>query len=113
MKPVERFPFRQWADINRTEKFISVEPRSGYRRALREDEGYVIYLSPGVADDVLGEAVLRALDRSRFIWPPDEREFFEADRIVRSEQNWHKEIMARYSYNTRRDLYKKYELGSG
>jgi hypothetical protein len=50
MTSKERLPFTQWADIHRTEKFISVEPLSGYRQALREDEGYVIYLPPDASD---------------------------------------------------------------
>lgn len=106
MKPVERLPFAQWADIHWTEKFISVEPRSGYRRALRESDGHIVYLTPDTADDVLGHALLEALDRSRFIWPPDERDFFNATRIEQTEQNWHKDVMRRYAYKTKRDLYK-------
>ncbi|HEY1506088.1 MAG TPA: contact-dependent growth inhibition system immunity protein [Stellaceae bacterium] len=106
MKAIERLPFRQWADINRTEKFISIEPLSGYRRALREDDGHAIYLMPDATNAALGEAVLQALDKSRFIWPPDEREFFAADRIMLTEQNWHKDVVRRYAYKTKRDLYK-------
>lgn len=106
MKPVERLPFAQWADIRRTEKFITVEALSGYRRTLRESDGYVIHLAPDAAEDLLGASVLRTFDKSRFIWPPDEREFFEADRIVQCQRNWHKEIMGRYAYKTKTGLYK-------
>lgn len=107
MKPVARLPFTQWADVQTTEKFIFVEPRSGYRRVLRENEGFVTYLKPDATDGPLGEAVLKALDKSRFIWPPDEREFFAAGRIMQTEQNWHEDVMRRYAYKTKRDLYKK------
>lgn len=106
MKPVERLPFAQWAHIRWTEKFISVEPRSGYRRVLPEDDGYAIYLPPDAGDDALGRALLEALDRSRFIWPRDEPDFFEAQRIMRAEQNRDKGLMRRYAYKTKRDLYK-------
>ncbi len=41
---MERLPFTQWADVNRNERFVSIEPLSGYRMVQREDEGYVIYL---------------------------------------------------------------------
>jgi hypothetical protein len=82
MKSVERLPFAQWADVKRTERFICVEPLSGYRMIQREDEGYVIYLPPDATDDALGQALLEALDKSRFIWPRDEPEFFEADRYM-------------------------------
>ena len=61
MKSAERLPFAQWADINRTERFISVEPLSGYRMIQPEDGGYIIYLPPDVNDIVLGQALLKAL----------------------------------------------------
>lgn len=106
MKPLERLPFTQWVDILRTEKFISVEPRSGYRRALRENNGDIRYLPPDSADEALGRALLEMLDKSRFIWPPDERDFFNAKRIMQTEESWYKDVMGRYAYKTKRDLYK-------
>ncbi len=106
MTSTDRLPFAQWADIKRTERFISVEPLSGYRRTLREDEGYVIYLAPETTDEELGRALLECLDKSRFIWPPDEPQFFDADRIMRCYRNWQKDVMSRYGYKTKRDAYK-------
>jgi hypothetical protein len=106
MKSTERLPFTQWADINRTERFISVEPKSGYSMVQPEDDGYVIYLPPDASDDALGRALLEALDRSRFIWPPDEPEFLNPERYQRCYQNWQKDFMRRYGYKTKRDAYK-------
>ena len=106
MRRTERLPFRQWATIHRTEKFVSVEPLSGYRMYLREDELYVIYLPQDASDRVLGRALLEALDRSRFIWPPDEPEFFKWQRYQQCDRNWHKDFMRRYGYKTKRDAYK-------
>lgn len=102
----ETLPFTQWADINRTDKFISIEPQSGYSRPLPEDEGHVIYLSPGEGATELGKALLEALDRSRFIWPLDEMGFFEAERYMRCYRNWQKDFMHRYGYKTKRDAYR-------
>jgi hypothetical protein len=106
MKRTRRLPFMQWAEINRTDRFISVEPLSGYSLIQREDEGYVIYLPPDATDDALGQALLEALDRSRFIWPPDEPEFLKAERYMRCYRNWQKDFMRRYGYKTKRDAYK-------
>jgi hypothetical protein len=106
MTSTDRLPFAQWADIERTDRFISVEPRSGYRRILPEDDGFVIYLAPDAADEELGRALLECLDKSRFIWPPDEPQFFDADRIMecyRKEQN---DFIRRYGYKTKREAYK-------
>ncbi|MHB8884773.1 MAG: contact-dependent growth inhibition system immunity protein [Methylovirgula sp.] len=106
MKSTERLPFAQWADINQTDRFISVEPLSGYSIVQPEDEGYVIYLVPEAIDEALGRALLEALDKSRFIWPPDEPEFFKAERYMRCYQNWQKDFMRRYGYKTKREAYK-------
>jgi CDI immunity protein len=106
MKSTERLPFTQWADINRTDRFISVEPKSGYRMVQSEDDSHVIYLAPDAADEALGRALLEALDLSRFIWPPDEPEFFKWQRYERCYQNWQTDFMRRYGYKTKRDAYK-------
>ncbi len=106
MRSWERLPFTQWADIQRTERFICVEPRSGYSMILPENDGYTIHLPHDASDEALGRALLEALDRSRFIWPADEPEFFEWQRYVKCDRHWEKETMRRYSYKTRRDLYK-------
>lgn len=105
MKSTERLPFAQWARIHRTERFISVEPVSGYRIIQREDEGYVVYLAPDATDDDLGQALLEALHKSRFIYPPD-REFSNAERYMRCYRNWQKDFMRRYRYKTKREAYK-------
>jgi hypothetical protein len=106
MKRTERLPFAQWAEINRTERFVSIEPLSGYSMVQREDDGYVVYLPSDASDNALGEALLEALDRSRFIWPPDEPEFFKWQRYMQCYQNWQKDFMRRYGYKTKRDAYK-------
>ncbi|HUA25687.1 MAG TPA: contact-dependent growth inhibition system immunity protein [Steroidobacteraceae bacterium] len=102
----EQVPFTQWASVHRTDRFISIEPLSGYRRALREDEGYVIYLKPDVGDEALGRGLLEALDKSRFIHPDDERSFFKWERIDQCFRNWEKDFMRRCGYKTKRDAYK-------
>jgi hypothetical protein len=106
MSSSERLPFTQWADIYRTERFISIQPKSGYRRALPENEGYVIYLPPDASDDVLGRSLVEALNRSRFIWPADEPEFFEWSRFTQCSRDWQNDFMKRYGYKTKRDAYK-------
>ena len=105
MKRTETLPFTQWSEIIRTKRFISVEPLSGYRMVQREDEGYVIYLPPDANDFDLGRALLETLSRSRFIWPRDEPDFFEAERYMRCYRNWQKDFMRRYGYKTKREAY--------
>jgi hypothetical protein len=106
MTSTDRLPLTQWADINRTDRFISVEPLSGYSMVQREDEGYVIYLAPDATDEDLGRALLECLDKSRFIWPPDEPQFLEWRRYLQCYRNWQKDFMRRYGYKTKREAYK-------
>ena len=106
MRSAKPLPFGQCADIHRTERFICVQPLSGYRMVQPEDDGYVIYLLPDAGDDALGQAMLAALDRSRFIPPPNEPEFFKWERYVQCHRNWQKDFMQRYGYKSRREAYK-------
>jgi hypothetical protein len=87
MKPTKVLPFRQCSDISRTERFICIQPLSGYRMIQPEDDGYAIYLAPDASDDALGRALLEALDRSRFIPPPNEPEFFKWERYAQCHRN--------------------------
>jgi hypothetical protein len=96
-------PFSQWAEISRTERFISIETLSGYRIIQREDDGFVVNLPPDATDQELGLALLQALDRSRFIWPPDP-EFANAERYMRCYRDWENDVMRRYGYKTKREL---------
>lgn len=99
-------PFTQWADVSRTDRFTCVQPMSGYRMIQMEDDGYVIYLPPNPTDEALGQALLTCLDKSRFIWPPDERKFFEWERYLPLYKNWQKDFMRRYGYKTKREAYR-------
>jgi len=102
-------PFAQWADVSRTERFICVQPKSGYRMIQPDDDGYAIYLPPDAADEALGRALLECLDRSRFIPPPDEPEFFEWRRYMPLYKNWQKDFMQRYGYKTKREAYRNWD----
>jgi CDI immunity protein len=104
MSTTKILPFTQWADVNRTDRFICIEQLSGYRIIQPEDDGYVTYLEPDATDEALGRALLEALARSRFIFPPDPA-FSEAERYLRCYRNWQKDFMHRYGYKTKRDAY--------
>ena len=98
-------PFTQWADVNRTDRFICVQPMSGYRIIQQEDDGYAIYLPPDAADEALGRALVECLDKSRFIWPLDAH-FSDWRRYVPLHKNWQKDFMRRYGYKTKREAYR-------
>lgn len=102
-------PFSQWADVSRTDRFICLQPKSGYRMIQPDDDGYAIYLAPDATDGALGQALLTCLGKSRFIWPRDEPQFFEWQRYVPLYKNWQKDVMRRYGYKTKREAYKNWD----
>ncbi len=104
--PAYGVPFRQWASIDMTDRFIAVKPLSGYRRHLPEDDAFAIFLESTAAEQALGQAVLKMLDRSRFVIPEDKDNFYDADRIHAADKRWHDEFMTRFRYKTKREAYK-------
>jgi CDI immunity protein len=64
-------------------------------------------LQADASDDVLGQALLQALERSRFVWPRDEPDLFKSERYMQSYRDWQQDFMRRYGYKTKREAYKK------
>jgi len=98
-------PFTQWADVSRTDRFIRLQPMSGYRLIEQEDDGYAIYLPPDADNEALGRALLECLDKSRFIWPLDAH-FSDWRRYMPLYKAWQKDFMRRYGYKTKREAYR-------
>ena len=98
-------PFTQWADVSRTDRFICLQPMSGYRLIEQEDDGYAIYLLPDADNEALGRALLECLDKSRFIWPLDAH-FSDWRRYMPLYKAWQKDFMRRYGYKTKREAYR-------
>jgi hypothetical protein len=72
----------------------------------REDGRPAEYLEPAAGDERIACAVLRALEKSRFVWPPDEPDLFNADRYLKCYRDWQKDFMRRYGYRTKSEAYK-------
>jgi hypothetical protein len=105
MRSWEPVPYTQCADVHQTERFTCVETLSGYLMFQPESGGIVEYLSSNVGGERLALAVLDALERSRFIWPPDEPDFFKADRYAQCYRHWQKDFMQRYQYKSKSEAY--------
>ena len=101
-------PFSQWADVSRTDRFICVQPKSGYRLIEPDDDNYAIYLPPDADDEALGQALLKCLDKSRFIPPGVEPDFLNWERYMPLYTSWQKDFMRRYGYKTKREAYRNW-----
>ncbi len=99
-----RLRFEKTATIHKSEKYICIETLSGtVGLTYREDEPHRIYLEPEATDEVLGEALLSALDRSQYM---EDREFFNPDRATRVYADWQKEFTRRNGHKSRREAFK-------
>jgi len=105
MNSANDVPFRQWALINQTEKVTIVTSLSGYRRHLLEDDPRPTYLEPEPTEKELGQAILEALNVSRFVDPRIDAAFFKADRMVAAIKHWHADFMTRFRYRSLRQAY--------
>ena len=75
--------FGHVATVYRSERFISIEALSGASAlAYREDNGHRIYLVPEATNEILGRALLAAFDKSRYVDPSSEREFYKPGRTT-------------------------------
>ena len=103
----DALPTTKWAAVYVTKTFIYVEARSGYRRNLGDGDRFKAYFRPDATDLSLGQSVLGALSRSRFLDPGPNREFFEMTTIMANYNAWIDDLMKRYGFKTRKQLFNK------
>lgn len=90
----------------RNREFICIETYSG-RGLLRSDpEGSNHIFATDVDDAMLGTALWDALDNSRFLSTDEAKQFLDRDRVKQDFENWVQDMITRYSYKNRRDLFK-------
>lgn len=105
--------FRKTTQIYRSDKFISIEALSGIPGLMyQEDEPYRVYLNPDAADEVIGRTLLTALDKSRYV-DNSEPAFFAPDRAVQVWEDWEKDIMQRYGFKSKREIYRNLDWCAG
>jgi CDI immunity protein len=92
-----------WPQFINRKKCIYIEALSGAGAlAYNEDNSHGIYLEPEATNEVLGRALLTAFDRSRFVDPSSEREFYNPERGTRLYKEWQQEFMAHHGYKSKR-----------
>jgi hypothetical protein len=102
--PPPQIRFSKTATIYKSERSICIETLSGTAGlTYREDEPHRVYLEPEATNEVLGQALLSALDRSRFI---EGHEFYEPRRATRLIAEWQQEFTRRHGYKSKRALFK-------
>lgn len=109
---------RYWAEAIDNGDFLCIETYSGYRSSRRDPKGTCHLLAQDASNEALGEALLDALARSRFVLPaPQEGSLYPPDiefdnNLYDHEQSkiryhqWIVHLMQRYGYKTKRALFK-------
>lgn len=98
-------PPSQWAVVYVAKSFVYVGVRSGYWQNYIDPGRYSAYFGVDVSGPVLGKAVLEALGRSRFLDPTWNRAFFAGTTIKANYSAWVAELMNRYGFKTKKQLF--------
>lgn len=99
-------PKKQWSTSYYNKEFINIKTCSGPDPDAYDPEGHQFFLSPDVDDITLGEAVLKALSKSRIIKEKDVGAFFDFRRIMKDYQNWVTYCQKTYGYKTKQAMFK-------
>ncbi|MGD0189593.1 MAG: contact-dependent growth inhibition system immunity protein [Rhizomicrobium sp.] len=103
---VGQIAFQSTATIYKSDKFISIESLFGASALMyREDKRTITYLEHTVSDEVLGQALLAALERSRFVHP-SEKAFYDPERATRVYRDWQNGFAAHHGSRSVRDAFK-------
>ena len=100
MTEVEPPPFRRWATVFKSNRYIAIASLSGYRRTVPDPDALRLFLDPDASNTALGDGLLQALARSRFLVPPSP--LYGPDEIDRNYAAWCEELVSRYGYSSKR-----------
>jgi len=86
--------------------FLCIETYSGRGLLGRDPTGARYIFTADVEDAVLGEALLDALDKSRFLSGDEAKKLLDRDQAKQVYEEWVQGMIERYAYKSRRNLFK-------
>lgn len=107
-----------WAGVKINTDFICIETYSGYGSCRADYKGAMHLLSPDVPDQALGEALLDALLKSRFVLPEPRKDvwihpeatfdmsLYDYELNNQRYAEWISNLMRLYGYKTKRALFR-------
>jgi hypothetical protein len=108
-----------WANAYSNGEFVCIETVSGYRGGTHSDpKGAEHYLESRAGDEALGNAVLDAMLRSRFVlsspragsvYPPGlefDSALYDPRNVAERYDVWKNSLMQRYGYKTQQALFR-------
>jgi hypothetical protein len=88
------------------DEFICIETFSGRGLIRRDSKGAQHLLFPNVRDEILGEALLDALVKSRFLSLDEAKAFLDGDLRRQQYTAWLQALTGLYGYKTKKALFK-------
>jgi len=79
---------------------------SGWGSLRADYAGLHFVLSPDASDIELGDAVLLALSKSRFVHPDSDPELFDNIRVAERYNTWITDLMNAFGYRTKTNMFK-------
>lgn len=108
-----------WANAIMNPDFICIETYSGYRARQLDPDGAQHITSLDTDNYKLGNMIIDALSRSRFVLPkprpdvwihPDvefDAAFYDQDTMEKTYDNWKSQLISRFGYKNKQQLFKK------
>jgi CDI immunity protein len=100
---------RKWASAYFNGDFFVIVSNSGYRSCVRDPNSFEGHLTPDATEEELGKSLLQAIGSSRFLKPDEIDEFFNLNRIMKSDSDWIASLLDRYK-KSKRNLFKNMAL---
>ena len=92
--------------VKKNARFISIKTASGNGLIRSDYRGVETLLDPNADDLALGNAVLAALAKSRYIFPEEDMELYDWAKSNERYETWVAGLMTSYGYKTRGALFK-------
>lgn len=108
-----------WANAKLNKEFLCIQTYSGYGSSQADNKGAMHLLTPDASDEEIGEAILDALSKSRFVLPeprkdvwihPEatfDRDLYDLESMMKRYNAWVAKLMVLYRYKTKRALFKE------
>ena len=109
---------RAWANAKLNKEFFCIETYSGYGSCRADYKGAMHLLAPDASDQAIGEALLDALSKSRFVLPEPRKDvwihpeatfdskLYDFDASEQRYKDWISQLIEKYGYKTKRALFK-------
>lgn len=105
-------------NINKVKEQTSFSILNSYALKRIQDEALLLgtrggaqhFLTPEASNASLGDALLDALDKSRFLTPEEFKELFHPDATLQRYKEWTQQLMLVGPYKTKKALFKQLKV---